>query len=115
MIKLDFYRSLTNVVGKSGTRLLIATLVWLITFNLGWLLMFVKIFSRLTKIKYIGTTILNLELFLVMGNVVIIICSIGFTSAIKFFKAIGKKILIYPPDGEKFSDVFSVSAQLSND
>ncbi len=91
MIKLDFYRSSANVLGKSLISLLIATLVLLITFNLGWLLMFVRISSRLSTMKYIGTTILNLESFLILGNFIIIVGFIGLKSTIKFFEIIRKQ------------------------
>lgn len=72
MIKLDFFRSLTNVVVNSLIRLLVTTVVVLIFFNLSWLLMIVIISSRTIIIKDIDTTISNLELLLVFGNSVII-------------------------------------------
>ena len=43
MSKLNFYRPLANVLEHSVISLLTAALASLITFNLGWLLTFVRI------------------------------------------------------------------------
>ena len=72
MIKLDCYKSLTNGIANILIGLFVSTIVLLIVFNLSWLLMFVRISSRILRIKDIKTTISNLELLLVFGNAVII-------------------------------------------
>ncbi len=89
MLKLSYYRSLTNAFKNGLISLLTATLILLITFNLSWLLMLVKLSSRLTTIKNISKIIFNLESLLLLGNFSLIILSIAFvwgTQKISYFK-----------------------------
>ena len=86
MGKFNFYKSLTNVVKNSVITLLTTTLILLITFNLDWLLIVARIFSRLSFMKNLGKTIFNLESLLLVGNLSTIILFIGFVLAIKRFK-----------------------------
>ena len=90
MLKLSYYRSLTNASKNSLISfLLTATLILLITLNLSWLLILVKLSSRLTTIKNIIKILFNLESLLLLGNFSLIILSIGFvcgTQKISCFK-----------------------------
>ncbi len=79
MLKPNYYdRSLANVAKNNLISLVTATLILLITFNVGWLLILVNISSRLALVKNLGKTILNLELLLFLGNLGIIMLSLGF-------------------------------------
>ena len=91
MLKLSYYRSLTNASKNSLISfLLTATLILLITLNISWLLMLVKLSSRLTTIKNISKILFNLESLLLLGNFSLIILSIGFVWGIQKISCLKK-------------------------
>lgn len=91
MIKPKLFQPFALVINNSLIGLLTNSLVWLIIFNLGWLLMLFRLSFRLTEIKNLGKTILNLESLLLLGNLAIIILVIGFVLTIKQFKLLFNK------------------------
>ena len=91
MLKLSVHKPLVNVIGNKVTSFLTAALALLITFNLGWLLTFIRISSQLNTIKNQGKAIFNLELLLLVGNFSIIILFVGFILTIEKFKLLFNK------------------------
>ncbi len=91
MIKLKLYQPFSRILNNSLISLLTNSLVLLIIFNLGWLLMLLRLSLRLTEIKNLGKTIFNLESLLIIGNLAIIILVIGFVLTIKQFKLLFNK------------------------
>ncbi|VEP11419.1 hypothetical protein H1P_1030018 [Hyella patelloides LEGE 07179] len=71
MLKNYYYESSEKAARKSFLGLLITTLLFLISFNLAWLSILIRI-SRLTEINNISRNIFNLELFLIIGNLTIV-------------------------------------------
>ena len=69
-----------------------AILVLLITFNLGWLVMFIRLYSRWTVIRNLNRTLFNFESFLLLGNLGIFILFIAYALGIRSLRDIlGRK------------------------
>lgn len=94
MLKLNRYRPLPDLVSNGIISLLTDTLVLLISYNLGWVLILVRISSRLTTIKKFGKLISNLQLLLLIANVVIVMWLIEFALVVKRFKGFKSEIIL---------------------
>lgn len=94
MLKLNRYRPLSDLVSNGIISLLTDTLVLLISYNLGWVLILVRISSRLTAIKKFGQLISNLQLLLLIANVVIVMWLIEFALVVKRFKGFKSEIIL---------------------
>ncbi len=94
MLKLNRYRPLPDLVSNGIISLLTDTLVLLISYNLGWVLILVRISSRLTAIKKFGQLISNLQLLLLIANVVIVMWLIEFALVVKRFKGFKSEIIL---------------------
>lgn len=73
---------------NSFTNFVTTILVLLITFNIGWLLMFIRISTRIAVVKNLNKTIFNLESLLLLGNLGILILFIGCVVAMRNLRAI---------------------------
>lgn len=68
MNKFGLYKSPIDLACNSSMNLAITVLIVLVTFNLGWLLMFISLCNRSNVVILNTTTILNLESLLLLGN-----------------------------------------------
>ena len=91
MAQLNSPRTLVNIFENKVTSFLTTVLALLITFNLGWLLTFIRISSQINTIKNQGKAIFNLELLLLVGNFSIIILLVGFILTMEQFKLLFNK------------------------
>ena len=94
MLKLHLYRPLPDLVSNGVISFLTDLLLLLITYNSGWVLMFVRISSRLTAIKKIGKIIFNLQLLVLIANVVIVMWLIEFALVVKRFKGFKSEVIL---------------------
>ena len=89
MFKQNRYPLLANITKVGFLNLLIMSLLLLISFNIGWLFILVKMSSRLILIKNLSRTIFNLESLLLFGNfgiIVLLIASIWGVKRFSYFK-----------------------------
>lgn len=91
MLKLNSHNSYFNLVGNNSIAWLSTALVLLISFNLSWLLIFIRISSRLAVVKNMNRIFLDLELLLLVGSLLIIVLVVGLALIFKNLKLfIGK-------------------------
>ncbi len=88
MYKLRFYRSSANLINNSLINFVAAILVLLITFNLGWFIAFIGLYTRLKMIGNLNKILFNLESILLLGNLGIVILLIAYVSSIKSLRSI---------------------------
>ena len=87
----SIYRPAIDKTGKLTLHLISTALVLLITFNISWCLMFVRLAFRMTLVKNVGKTLLNLDLLLLVGNLSIVALFIIAIAAIEKIKFPSKK------------------------
>lgn len=78
------YRGIINFIA--------GTLILLVAFNLSWLIMFVRLYNRLSIVKDLNKVLFNYESWLLIGNLSIVILLIAYALGVKSIKEIlGRK------------------------
>lgn len=81
-----------NLVASSLGKFMVSILILLITLNLGWLLMFVRVSSHLAVVRNISKTLFNYESFLLLGNLSLFILLMAYILGTKSLREIlGRK------------------------
>lgn len=88
MYKFGFSRSTVEVVNNNLVNFTISVLALLFIFNLGWLVMLVKVYSRSTVVLNFNQAIFNLEFVLLLGNLGIFILFITYVAIVRSLKSI---------------------------
>ena len=83
MNKFILSKSPIDLTCNSLISLVIAVLILLVVFNLGWLLMFVRLYTRSNVVINSNRTILNFESLLLLGNSGIVVLFIAYAWIIK--------------------------------
>ena len=92
MHKLSLSKSSVNLVGNKFANLATTILVLPITLNLAWLLMLIRISSRLAVIRNFKKIIFNMESLLLIGNLSLLILFIACVLAMRSLKSfLGKR------------------------
>ncbi|MEM7759172.1 MAG: hypothetical protein AAF298_13755 [Cyanobacteria bacterium P01_A01_bin.40] len=68
MDKFSLSKSSVDDTDKSFANFITTVLILLITFNFGWLLMFIRLYNRLAVVRNLNKTLFNLESLLLLGN-----------------------------------------------
>ena len=87
MHKLSLNKSI-DWVNNSFVNCLTTALVLLFTFNFGWLLTFIRVYTRLSVVKNLNRTIFNLESLLLLGNLGILVAFVAYVMAMRNLKSI---------------------------
>lgn len=88
MDKFRLSKSSLNFVNASLVNFISTILILLITFNLGWLIMFIRLYSQLALIKNLNKTIFNFESILLLGNLSIFVLFIAYALTVKSLRSI---------------------------
>ncbi len=91
MYKLSFYSSSSSLISKRFINFITAILVILITFNLGWLIAFVRLYTQVKTFVNINRILFNLESILLLGNLGIMTLFIIYILSIKSLRSIISK------------------------
>lgn len=91
MYKLSFYRSSVSLISKGFINFAAAILVLLITFNLGWLIAFIRLYTQVKTFVNINKILFNLEAILLLGNLSILTLFVICILSIKSLRAIMSK------------------------
>ena len=90
--KYSLSKSSANLAKTSLINFTTTVLILLITFNLSWLVMFVRLYSRLTVVRNLNRTLFNFESLLLLGNFGFFILFIAYVLGTKSLRDIlGKK------------------------
>lgn len=88
MHKSNLYESSFNLVSNSLTNFVTTILILLITFNLGWLMIFVRVSTRLAVVVNLHKTIFNLQSLLLFGNLSLLLIFISYVLGIRSLRSI---------------------------
>lgn len=88
MHKSNLYESSFNLVSNSLTNFVTTILILLITFNLGWLMMFVRVSTRLAVVVNLHKTIFNLQSLLLLGNLSLFLIFMSYVVGIRSMRSI---------------------------
>lgn len=88
MDKFSLSKSSVNSANSVLINFLAAILILLFSFNLGWLIMFVRFSSRLSVVRNLTRTIFNFESFLLLGNLGIFLLFITYALGLKNLRQI---------------------------
>ena len=88
MDKFRLSKSSVNWFDSSSINSIATILVLLIAFNIGWLVMFLRVCSQLAVIQSLNQTLFNFESFLLLGNLSIFSLFIAYVLAIKSLREI---------------------------
>ena len=88
MDKFSLSKSSVNSANSFLINFLAAILILLFSFNLGWLIMFVRFSSRLSVVRNLTRTIFNFESFLLLGNLGIFLLFITYALGLKNLRQI---------------------------
>ena len=83
MNKFSLSKSPINLACNNLLSLAIIVLILLVTFNLGWLLMLINLYTRSNIVINTNKTILNFESFLLFGNLGILLLFIAYAWGMK--------------------------------
>ena len=83
MNKFSLSKSPIDLACNSSMNLAITVLILLVSFNLGWLLMFIRLYNRSNIVILNTTTVVNFESLLLLGNLSIPILFIACAWRIK--------------------------------
>ena len=92
MHKVNLFRSSVDLVSNRFIGFIATILTILIIFNLGWLIMLVKLCTRLSVAANLNKTIFYFDSILLLGNLGILLLFFGYALGIRSLKAVfGKK------------------------
>ena len=86
MHKANLFKSSANLVSNSFIGFVTTILTILVIFNLSWLIIFIRLCTRLSVAANLNKIIFNLESILLLGNLSILILLIGYVVGIRRLK-----------------------------
>ena len=92
MDKFSFSKSSVDLDYNNFVKFTTTILILLITFNLGWLVMLLRLYTRFNIVKNLNKILFNFDSFLLLGNLSILILFIIYALSIRSIKDIlGRK------------------------
>lgn len=88
MDKFSLSKPSVDLVHNSFLRLFTTIAIILITFNLGWFTMLIGLYNRFGTVRNINKIIFNLDSFLLLGNLSILLLFIIYALSIRSLKDI---------------------------
>ena len=94
MAKLNLFKYSVGSLGNSFLNIVATVLLIAIAFNLSWFMIFIRLYSQLTTVKDINKVVLNLESWLLIGNLTIFVLFFAYALGIRNLRSIlAKKYL----------------------
>ena len=88
MLKTNFYKYPYSLIDKNIIKIIAFTLSMLITFNLGWLISFIRLFSQLKAVIILNKILFYFVTILLLGNLLILAIFIAYIASIKILRSL---------------------------